>query len=261
MLRSPGLLRAPATIVLALILGSAVALSPAAAAAQEGDATLTAEAAPPDATGAAEVDADVDGSADASADLSTTSGAEVGVEPVAEAEVDIAPPATEPDGALAAQLRAREEMATIHRAFGVATWLSMAVTAVFGWIQFADEYGFHGSEADTACANQTAVFNDFCTGVPWVHAISGFTTAALYFTTAGLSLAMPAPLEASEDVEIHKTLRWFHLATMLATAVFGVVTANVEADFETRQALALVHQGLGVTTFGLLTAAAAVVVF
>ena len=70
-----------------------------------------------------------------------------------------------------------------------------------------------------------------------------------------------ATLEASEDVEIHKTLRWFHLATMLATAVFGVVTANIDTDFQTRQALSLVHQGLGVTTFGLLTAAAAVVVF
>ena len=133
--------------------------------------------------------------------------------------------------------------------------------AVFGWIQFADEYGFHGNQSETACANGNAVMQDFCVGTPWPHAIAGFTTAALYFTTAGLSLAMPAPLEASEDVEIHKTLRWFHLATMLATAVFGVVTANIETDFQTRQALSLVHQGLGVTTFGLLTAAAAVVVF
>jgi hypothetical protein len=48
---------------------------------------------------------------------------------------------------------------------------------------------------------------------------------------------------------------------MIATATFGIVTANVEADFGTRQALALVHQGLGLTTFGLLTAAAAVIVF
>lgn len=162
---------------------------------------------------------------------------------------------------LARQLSARQDFAAIHRAFGIATWASMAVTAVFGWIQFADEYGFHGSENETACSNGTAVFQDFCTGVPWAHAIGGFTTAALYFTTAGLSLAMPAPLESTPDLEIHKTLRWIHLATMLATAVFGVVTANVDADFGTRQALALVHQGLGVTTFGLLTAAAAVIVF
>lgn len=171
------------------------------------------------------------------------------------------PAESEHDAELGAQLRARQNMASIHRAFGIATWASMAVTAVFGWIQFADEYGFHGAENETACGNGTAVFQDFCTGVPWAHAIAGFTTAALYFTTAGLSFAMPAPLEASADVELHKTLRWIHLATMIATATFGIVTANVEADFGTRQALALVHQGLGLTTFGLLTAAAAVIVF
>ncbi len=163
--------------------------------------------------------------------------------------------------ALAQQLRARQEIATIHRAFGIATWASMAVTAVLGWIQFADEYGFHSNENETACANGNAVMQDFCTGVPWPHAIAGGTTAALYFTTAGLSLAMPAPLEPSADLEIHKTLRWIHLATMIATAVFGAVTANIETDFGTRQALAIVHQGLAVTTFGLLTAAAAVIVF
>ncbi len=160
-----------------------------------------------------------------------------------------------------AQLRTRNEIATIHRAFGVATWASMAVTAVLGWIQFADRYGFHGSADQTACANGTAVFNDFCDGQPWPHAIAAFTTTALYLTTAGLSFAMPAPLEVSEDVEIHRTLRWFHFGALLATAIFGFVTSSIDADFQTRQALAGVHQGLAVTTFGLLTAAAAVIVF
>lgn len=238
------MLRAP-VIALAFILGTA--LAPTLASAQEGDLA-------PEPTAAPEAAPEAEPAVTAQVELAPALEAEAEAEP----ETTLAP-AGDPD--LAAQLRAREDIATIHRVFGVATWLSMAVTAVFGWIQFADEYGFHGSASETACANQTAVFNDFCTGVPWVHAISGFTTAALYFTTAGLSLAMPAPLETSEKLEIHKTLRWFHLATMVATAVFGVVTANVDADFETRQALSLVHQGLGVTTFGLLTAAAAVVVF
>ena len=244
------MLRAPLMTALALLVGAAAL--PALAAAQDGDTDPTADAV---------VEADITEAADEASPPDAES-----LEPsVAVAATDVAddePVASTGDAdLLAQQLQARQDFAAIHRAFGVATWLSMAVTAVFGWIQFADEYGFHDDQADTACANQTAVFQDFCTGVPWVHAIAGFTTAALYFTTAGLSLAMPAPLEASEDVEIHKTLRWFHLATMLATAVFGVVTANVEADFQTRQALSLVHQGLGVTTFGLLTAAAAVGVF
>lgn len=162
---------------------------------------------------------------------------------------------------LGARIRAREEVATIHRAFGIATWAAMATTAVFGWIQFADEYGFHGNATETACANGNAVFQDFCTGFPWAHAIAGFTTTALYFTTATISFFMPAPAGPSADVELHKTLRWVHFATMIATSLFGLITANIEADFQTRQALALVHQGLGVATFGLLTTAAAIVVF
>ena len=162
---------------------------------------------------------------------------------------------------LAAQLRTRNDIAAVHRAFGIATWGSMAITAVLGWIQFADEYGFHSTASDTACANGTAVFQDFCTGFPFPHAIAAFTTTALYLTTAGLSFAMPSPMEPSADVELHKTLRWFHLGALLVTAAFGAVTANIDADFETRQALAGVHQGLAVTTFGLLTAAAGVIVF
>lgn len=165
------------------------------------------------------------------------------------------------DAEIAAQLRTRNEIATVHRAFGIATWASMAVTAVLGWIQFADEYGFNPTEDQTACANNTAVFQEFCTGFPLPHAIAAFTTTALYLTTAGLSFAMPSPVEASPDVELHKTLRWFHLGGMLLTAAFGLVTANIDADFTTRQALAGVHQGLAVTTFGLLTAAAGVIVF
>lgn len=250
------MLRAPITTVLALLTGAAIAALPALAAAQDAEVT--------DPTAEAVVETDATEGADEAASPPADEASQ-SLEPAAVIEqTDPAgeePASTQGSDALAQQLRARQDFAAIHRAFGVATWLSMAVTAVFGWIQFADEYGFHDNQADTACANQTAVFQDFCTGVPWVHAIAGFTTAALYFTTAGLSLAMPAPLEASEDVEIHKTLRWFHLATMLATAVFGVVTANIDTDFQTRQALSLVHQGLGVTTFGLLTAAAAVVVF
>jgi hypothetical protein len=161
------------------------------------------------------------------------------------------------------QLRARNEIANIHRAFGIATWAAMAVTAVLGFIAFADEYGFHGREADTACANRTAVFNDFCgPGVfPLPHAIAGITTTALHATTATLSFFMPAPVEASNDVEIHKVLRWFHLGSLVSTLLFGFITANIQADFGTRQALAAVHEGLAITTFGLLTTAAAIVVF
>jgi hypothetical protein len=188
----------------------------------------------------------------ATATTTTSSGGTV------ETTATITPP---PDSGLAERLRARQQIADVHRAFGIATWASMAVTAVLGWIQFADEYGFHGQQGETACANGDAVFQDFCTGIPWAHAIAGFTTATLYFTTAGLSLAMESPIERSPDVDLHATLRWIHLPMMLAVATFGIITANIDTDFQTRQALAVTHQGLAVATFGVLTAAAAIVIF
>jgi hypothetical protein len=212
------------------------------------------------------VEADVGVEAEAGVEAEVALEDRVALESERGEEALPAPALDEPDAAarshLAEQIRARETVAGIHRAFGIATWAAMAATAVLGWIQFADEYGFNGAEAQTACANNNAVLQDFCSpNPPWAHMIAGFTTAALYITTATISFLIPEPVGPNADVELHKTLRWFHMATMLATAVFGVVTANIDASFETRQALAAIHQGLGVTTFGLLTVAAGVVLF
>lgn len=181
----------------------------------------------------------------------------------AQAAATMQPAPGEADQALIAQqLRTRQDVATIHRAFGIATWIAMAATAVLGVISFADNFGFHGNQADTACAHGSAVFQDFCyPNTPWPHAIAGITTTALYATTATLSFFMPEPLPPGADVELHKTLRWFHLSAMVATLLFGFITANIQTDFGTREVLAGVHEGLAVTTFGLLSAAAAVVIF
>lgn len=191
----------------------------------------------------------------------------------------LAPGAPDPgqleDAAIAEQLRQRQELALVHRVFGVATWVSMAATAVLGFIQFGDEYGFHGSRAETACAQGTAVLQEFCEGTPWPHAVAGFTTAALYFTTATLSFLMPDPLDLehqdsawAERVRIHEALRWVHLSGVVLQALLGIFIANHEAfgldvsdDFDTLQALSGVHMGVGVVTFGALSAAAAIVTF
>ncbi|AKF11313.1 hypothetical protein [Sandaracinus amylolyticus] len=191
----------------------------------------------------------------------------------------LAPGAPDPaqleDAAIAAQLRQRQEIALVHRAFGVATWASMAATAVLGFIQFGDEYGFHGARSETACAQGTAVLQDFCEGTPWPHAVAGFTTAALYFTTFTLSFFMPDPLDLehqqsdwAERVRIHRALRWVHLGGVVLQALLGIFIANHEAfgldtndDFDALQALAGVHMGVGIVTFGALSAAAALVTF
>lgn len=174
---------------------------------------------------------------------------------------------------IAAQLRQRQEMGIIHRAFGIATWASMLVTVGLGLIQYYNLYGFLGSRDDNPCVNGTAIFGqEQCYGAPWPHRVASLTTTALYATTFALSFAMPDPLGASEgasgaDLELHKALRWVHFGGMIAQIFlgfmasqswFGLDRAN---HFEALQAIATVHQVVGLATFGALTASAAVVMF
>lgn len=174
---------------------------------------------------------------------------------------------------MAAQLRQRQQMGTIHRAFGIATWAAMLVTVGLGAIQYYNLYGFGGSISDNPCVNGDAVFGqDQCFGTPWAHRIAALTTTALYATTFALSFVMPDPLGASEgaagaDLELHKTLRWVHLGGMVAQILlgfmvgqnwFGLDRAN---HFGELQAIATVHQVVGLATFGVLTAAGAIMVF
>jgi hypothetical protein len=196
---------------------------------------------------------------------------------VAEAEAASPTPASdEPAPAqsdMAAQLAQRAQIRDVHRAFGIATWFSMAGTLILGGIQIGDDYGpFAGSPVDTPCTQGTAILPDYCfDAVPVPHLVSAALTSALYYTTFALSFFMPDPLGSAdspgwggERLRIHKTLRWLHFAGMVITSIFGAVTANLsptDVSFADRQALAITHFGLGLTTYGLLTAAAAVMVF
>lgn len=174
---------------------------------------------------------------------------------------------------MGAALRERQALGAVHRAFGIATWASMLVTVALGFVQYYNLYGFFGSLEDTPCVQGSAVFGqDQCWGEPWPHRIAAITTTALYTTTFILPFVMPDPLGASEgasgeNLRIHKALRWVHLGGMVAQMVmgfmvgqnwFGLDRAN---DFGAMQALATVHQVIGLTTFGALTAAGAIMIF
>lgn len=194
----------------------------------------------------------------------------------ADAEADPEPASGADDmAAYAAQLRQRQELGAIHRAFGIATWGSMLVTVVLGLIQYNNLYGWFGSREDTPCVQGNAVFGqEQCWGVPWPHRISALTTTALYGTTFALSFALPDPDNLSSGnsdyarrLELHKTLRWVHLAGMVAQMFLGFATAqnwfgiDRANDFEAQQVLATVHNAVGLTTFGVLTAAGALMIF
>jgi len=175
----------------------------------------------------------------------------------------------------ASQLRMRADIIPVHRAFGIATWISMLATVTLGMFQYYNLYGFFGSREDSGCVSGNAIFGqDQCWGQPWVHRTSWITTTALYSTTFILSFVMPDPDNLSEgdsafasNLRLHKTLRWVHLGGMVAQLFlglaisqnwFGIDRAN---DFAAQQALATVHQVIGLGTFGVLTAAGLLMLF
>jgi len=177
----------------------------------------------------------------------------------------------------ASQMRQRAELMPVHRAFGIATWISMLATVTLGTIQYVNLYGFFGGAEDTPCVRGGAVFgDDQCYGPAWPHRISAITTSALYAATFTLSFMMPDPdhldqgdSDYARNLSLHKTLRWAHLAGMAAQIVMGLFSANAREwfgldranNFAELQALATAHQVVGLTTFGLLTAAGAVMLF
>lgn len=224
---------------------------------------------------------DTDGSSDDAAEASEDAPAVASPEEAAAQEAEADEPDEEPSGttdmaAYAEQLRQRQEIATIHRAFGIATWGAMLATVVLGTIQFHNLYGGFGGPEDTPCVQGNAVFgSEQCWGVPYPHLISAAATTALYSSTFVLSFMMPDPDNLSEGdsqfaqtLNIHKILRWVHFGGMLAQIGLGILVANSSAigldranNYDTQLALAAIHQGVGWVTFGALSAAAAIMIF
>ena len=150
----------------------------------------------------------------------------------------------------------------------------MLITSVLGFIQYYNLYGFGGAD-ETPCVTGGAVFGqDQCWGVPWPHRIGWITTTALYSATFIMSFIMPDPDNASEgdsayaqNLDLHKTLRWVHLAGMVLQVFLGLATAqnwfgiDRANDFDAQRALATVHQVVGWGTLGVMTAAGAIMIF
>ncbi|MCZ6807074.1 MAG: hypothetical protein O7F08_08985 [Deltaproteobacteria bacterium] len=173
-------------------------------------------------------------------------------------------------------LRQRNKIKKIHKWFGISTWSMMTVTLVSGLIQFYNQYGWWQSQGTNPCVRGDAVFGQGqCSGTPTVHLTLGVVTGALYFTTFGLSFAMPDPLGVSEGnsdfarkLRTHKILRWVTFAGMLAQISLGVVIANGDRfgidranNYKTLRALATTHLALGTVTWGALTWAGSIMLF
>jgi hypothetical protein len=175
------------------------------------------------------------------------------------------------------QIKRRNSIASIHRVFGISTWVAMTLTVIAGAIDYHNLYGFGAGIGDNPCVKGTAAFGDEfgCRGgIRTVKSIAAYTTGALYATTFTLSLMMPDPDdlasgkgEFASTLRMHKTLRWVHFGGMIAQIVLGVLmTGRIGGldranNYGTLQALSTVHLATGLITWGALTWAGALMTF
>lgn len=176
---------------------------------------------------------------------------------------------------LGEETKLRQNLGNIHRILGISTWGAYTVTSVLGVIQYNNQYGFGSSLANTPCVQGTAIFGpEACTGTPWPHRAFAIGTGVLYAGTMTLSFLMPDPNDLAhargsyaDKLNIHKILRWFHMGGMIAQILLGLAVANNwfsldrANDYGTLQALGAVHMGIGLATWGTLTAAGVIMLF
>ncbi len=183
----------------------------------------------------------------------------------------------EPKGPTTADLiRKRNKIKKVHKWFGISTWSLMTLSVVSGLIQFYNQYGWWKSAATNPCVQGDAIFTQkACSGVPTAHVTLVALTGAAYFTTFGLSFAMPDPLKVSEGnsdfarkLRTHKVLRWVTFAGMLAQIGLGVVAANSESfgldranDYKALRGIATAHMAVSLVTYGAMTYAGAIMTF
>jgi hypothetical protein len=191
--------------------------------------------------------------------LAAASAAEAGAEEA---------PETPSSMDVASAMQRRAKIAKVHKWMGISTWISMTATVIFGTIQYRNLYGFFAGRDANPCALGNAFPNqDTCSGRPWYHTISAGMTSLLYFTTFGLSFAMPDPIgldqgdsKAAKRLRTHKRLRWAHLGGMAAQILLGVLTSSSHRigldrtnNYGAQQALATTHLLIGAATYGTLT--------
>lgn len=196
-------------------------------------------------------------------------GAQLSIQRVAELE-EPKPPTT------ADLVRKRNKIKKIHTGFGLATWSLMTLSVVSGFIQFHNQYGWWQSQATNPCVQGSAVFSQkACSGVPVAHVTLVSAASAAYFTTFGLSYAMPDPLKVSEGdsrfarrLRAHKALRWVTFAGMLTQIGLGIASANAEwfgldraNDYNALRGLATAHLAVSLATYGALTGSGFIMLF
>jgi hypothetical protein len=150
------------------------------------------------------------------------------------------------------------------RALSVSTTFAMAVTGVFGFVQFHDEYGFHDEYAETNCGRGVQgdpVFSYCGEATPVPHLLGAGASAVALFSTVGVSTQIDFDRAARRDGDwrTYETTRWIALGLGLAQALGGAFLANserlgvfdYESDFDVMQGFAVAHMALGAANVGM----------
>jgi len=210
-------------------------------------------------------------------DASMLEAPAVVVDPGVVLAVQVSTELEEPKEPTTAELiQKRNKIKKVHKWFGITTWSLMTLSVASGFIQFHNQYGWWKSQATNPCVQGNAIFTQkACSGVPTAHATLIALTSAAYFTTFGLSFAMPDPLGVSEGnsdfarkLRTHKVLRWVTFAGMIAQIGLGIISANSEwfgldraNDYKALRGLATAHLAVSLVTYGAMTWAGAIMIF
>lgn len=134
----------------------------------------------------------------------------------------------------------------LHQVMGLGTLGAMAATGIAGQI-----YNQQRAAGQPASA---------ISGLATTHLALAAVAGAAYLTTATLALTAPAPDPAAEpayegvdSILIHRGLALLHVAGIGSTIALGFLGARSDPAFTDA------HKVLGLTTFGLMAASAAVV--
>lgn len=162
----------------------------------------------------------------------------------------------------------RQQMVSLHRPLGIATFATLTVTEVLGLFAAINQRTLIGPGECRAGGNPILGAEFGCNGLSALHGVFSFATVTLYATTGIYALSMPDPERAAEGssrgatrLRIHKALAWVHAIGMVAMPVLGFIAANpnafgiqdVRGDYAAGFRTA--HEFLGFVTWGALGAA------
>jgi hypothetical protein len=177
------------------------------------------------------------------------------------------PAAIEPEDTKKLESRKRSSMKTLHRAFGITTWISLGFTNAIGTARYANVIGFGQplcNEGGSPILGRTWGCGD---GLKYQHLISASFTSLSYATTRTIAGLMPDPYGAAEGddigakkLRIHRALSWVHLVGMIAMPILGLATSATD-DVDKRKTLATAHLITGYTTFAAVSTAAVIMIF